>query len=443
MFAKSWAAVAALSGFAATSLAASLPTISATGSKLFDANGNQFFMKGIAYQLTPNDPLLDTAQCQRDASLMKTLGANTIRVYHVDSQGNHDGCMSAFEDAGIYLIVDMDTFNTAILPTDTYWNQTQYNAYAAVMDAFAKYDNTLGFFVGNEVIAMNNQSLAAPYVKAAARDMKAYRKSKGYREFPIGYSAADIAELRPQLQNYLACGGNASESIDFFGLNAYEWCGNSDFHTSGYSTLNDYAQAYNIPIFFSETGCNTVPPRTFDDQAAIFGPDMVDWWSGAIIYEWIEEANSYGLISYGPTVAATATGADIAGGFSRGGTPTPVSPDFDNLKSQWATLTPTGVASSAYKPSISTPACPASTSGGWLVDGNPPLPSLGQTLAAAVSSPTGSGSAATATGSSSGTATGSAASPSSSKKSSASGGKQLVGMTAALATVMLVFVWWL
>lgn len=49
MFAKSWAAVAALSGFAATSLAASLPTISATGSKLFDANGNQFFMKGTSF----------------------------------------------------------------------------------------------------------------------------------------------------------------------------------------------------------------------------------------------------------------------------------------------------------------------------------------------------------------------------------------------------------
>jgi hypothetical protein len=85
------------------------------------------------------------------------------------------------------------------------------------MDAFASYDNTLGFFVGNEVIALANQSLAAPYVKAAARDLKAYRNSKGYRDIPVGYSAADIAELRPMLQDYLACGTNASESIDMFG----------------------------------------------------------------------------------------------------------------------------------------------------------------------------------------------------------------------------------
>jgi hypothetical protein len=166
---------------------------------------------------------------------MATLGTNAIRVYHVDPNGSHAGCMTAFADAGIYLLVDLDTFNTAIDPvcfalplrstrdmltpsqTVASWNQTQFNAYAKVMDAFAPFDNTLGFFIGNEVIALANQSLAAPYVKAAARDLKAYRNSKNYRQIPVGYSAADIAELRPMLQNYLACGTNASESIDFFG----------------------------------------------------------------------------------------------------------------------------------------------------------------------------------------------------------------------------------
>jgi hypothetical protein len=87
------------------------------------------------------------------------------------------------------------------------------------------------------------------------------------------------------LQNYLACGTNSSESVDMFGLNAYEWCGNNNMMTSGYNTLNTYAQGYNIPIFFSETGCNTVQPRTFEDQSAIFGSAMNDIWSGAIIYE--------------------------------------------------------------------------------------------------------------------------------------------------------------
>lgn len=69
---------------------------------------------GIAYQLTPDDPLTDEAQCKRDIVRMSELGANAIRVYHVDANGDHDGCMTAFADAGIYLFVDLDTFTTAI-----------------------------------------------------------------------------------------------------------------------------------------------------------------------------------------------------------------------------------------------------------------------------------------------------------------------------------------
>lgn len=45
---------------------------------------------------------------------MAELGTNAIRVYHVDAKANHKGCMSAFADAGIYLFVDLDTFNTQI-----------------------------------------------------------------------------------------------------------------------------------------------------------------------------------------------------------------------------------------------------------------------------------------------------------------------------------------
>lgn len=45
---------------------------------------------------------------------MSELGANAIRVYHVDASADHKGCMSAFADAGIYLFVDLDTFNTQI-----------------------------------------------------------------------------------------------------------------------------------------------------------------------------------------------------------------------------------------------------------------------------------------------------------------------------------------
>ena len=69
---------------------------------------------GVAYQLTDSDPLINTAQCQRDADLMGTLGVNSIRVYHVDSTADHSGCMNAFAQKGIYAWVDMDSFYTYI-----------------------------------------------------------------------------------------------------------------------------------------------------------------------------------------------------------------------------------------------------------------------------------------------------------------------------------------
>ncbi|EFW98931.1 glycoside hydrolase family 72 [Grosmannia clavigera kw1407] len=422
---KFTSAISAVLG-AATSVAAasdSLPTITAVGSKFFLSNGTQFFLKGVAYQLSDDDPLVDEKQCTRDAALMKTLGANSIRVYHVDASADHSGCMTAFADAGIYALIDLDTFSTYILSptmTDATWNETQFDRFSAVMDAFSSYDNVLGFFVGNEVIAKADESLAAPYIKAAARDMKAYRDSKGYRKFPIGYSAADIAELRPMLQDYLTC-GNASDSVDFYALNSYEWCDPSSYTGSGYSSLESQAKDFPVPIFFSETGCNTPGPRLFADQAAIFGDQMVDDWSGAIVYEWIQEANNYGLVAYG-SGDATASGATVV----RSGTPTPISPDFNNLKSQWATLTPTGVVSSKYNAasSVSSRACPASTVSGWLVDGDVSLPTVGDSLAVHTSGQ--SGSAATAkttsaskTGTATATGTSASASASATKASNA------------------------
>lgn len=50
---------------------------------------------------------------------MSELGVNGIRVYHVDPSADHTGCMKAFADAGIYLFVDLDTFDTQIEQVST------------------------------------------------------------------------------------------------------------------------------------------------------------------------------------------------------------------------------------------------------------------------------------------------------------------------------------
>ena len=116
-------------------------------------------------------------------------------------------------------------------------------------------------------IQSNQGQKAAPYIRAAARDIKAYRDAQLYRQIPVGYASQDISDLEP-LRDYLTCGENTT-TTDFFSLNRFSWCGNSTtFFSSGYKDLYNSSLDFPAPIFFSETGCNLLD-RTFNDQVAV------------------------------------------------------------------------------------------------------------------------------------------------------------------------------
>ena len=131
----------------------------------------------------------------------KKLGANTVRIYTIDNTKDHDECMKELADAGIYLALDLNTPKYSLRqdkPAPSYNHEYLQNVFATV-DAFQKYDNTLLFFSGNEVINNVQTSSAAPYVKAVTRDVKQYIGNRGYRSIPVGYSAADIGNARALL----------------------------------------------------------------------------------------------------------------------------------------------------------------------------------------------------------------------------------------------------
>lgn len=88
---------------------------------------------------------------------MKELGVNTIRVYQTDPHANHDDCMAIFADNGIYLFVDLANYETGINEDNPYWSPDQLSSFAATLDAFSKYDNTVGFWIGNEVVTKGMQ----------------------------------------------------------------------------------------------------------------------------------------------------------------------------------------------------------------------------------------------------------------------------------------------
>jgi len=168
----------------------------------------------------------------RDAALMQSLGVNTIRIYNLDPTINHDMCVSIFNSVGIYMLIDVNSPlpNQSLNPGDltSSYSSTYLNHIFAVVEAFKGYPNTLGFFGGNEV--MNTPALGQtvpPYLRAVTRDLKDYIAKNSPRMIPVGYSAADVAEILTDSWAYLSCDINGDSTdpsrSDFFGLNSYSW----------------------------------------------------------------------------------------------------------------------------------------------------------------------------------------------------------------------------
>lgn len=185
----------------------------------------------------------------------KKLGINTVRVYTVDNTANHDACMASLANAGIYLALDVNSAKYSLNRANVApsYNDVYLQSVFATIDAFAKYDNTLLFFSGNEVINTPQTSNCAPYIKAVTRDMKQYIASRKYRSIPVGYSAADVSENRYQTAVYMQC-GTSDQRSDFFAFNDYSWCPPNTFQGSGWAAKVQMYQNYSIPLFLSEYG---------------------------------------------------------------------------------------------------------------------------------------------------------------------------------------------
>ncbi|KAI5860293.1 glycoside hydrolase family 72 protein [Durotheca rogersii] len=277
-----------------------LPTVTASGNA-FWAGDTRFYVRGIDYQPGGSsanlDPLADADLCRRDIQRFQELGVNTVRVYSVDNSVSHTDCMQALNDAGIYLVLDVNNPAYSINRDDPArsYNDVYLQSVFATIDEFAKYDNTLAFFSGNEVINDKPESVkSAPYVKATTRDMRQYINSRGYRRIPVGYSAADVSQNRMQTAQYFNCGSDEERS-DFFAFNDYSWCAPSSFETSGWNEKVRNFTGYGLPIFLSEWGCIT-NGRDFEELGALMSDQMSSVYSGGLMYEYSREGNGYGIV---------------------------------------------------------------------------------------------------------------------------------------------------
>ncbi|KAH9911428.1 Glucanosyltransferase-domain-containing protein [Epithele typhae] len=355
-----------------------LPKVTRNGRYLYNEDGSRFFVKGIAYQeqgvlsTDPNnpfsepstfiDPLTDASACNRDIPFLKQLTVNAVRIYSVNSSLNHDDCMAAFSAAGIYMIIDLALPGEGSIDRlQPEWTTDLLNQYINTINVFNKYDNVLAYNIGNEIITDPGEGTgAAPFIKAAARDTRAYLDSIKSSAL-VGYAAIDGADnwVLP-LAEYLACdpsnGNSGSTSIDLFGLNNYEFCG--DDSPSVYNGKNGDFAGYNVPAYFSEFGCVSNPPRLWTEVETIFSQPMSNVWSGGLAFSYFPATSGGGSFGMVTIDGSTVTTSD----------------DFTRLVSQYGKVSFPTVPSQSDAGATQYPSCPA-TNDAWMASITiPPTP---------------------------------------------------------------------
>lgn len=328
------------------------------GNLLYDATGQRFFAKGVAYNprngnygqvlgrrdpsCSPGTPKFQPLEYYADPAsdemeeqfrtylpLIAELGANVIRLYNIDPEKSHDKFMRQAAALGLSVMVPLTRGDWGFLPATAspkcyYEDLPDYGhvglnlltSSKLLVDQFSKYENTFMFVVANEIDHLDREGFAAyPCIKALTRDIHRYQREKGHRKVPLIYSNKDQGgRERQDIANYLTCELESPDDVvDAFGLNAYSWCdpeylspdGVADFKYSPYENIAKEFGSLSKPFLFTEFGCNTGAFKTQCPdykggrswvQVGQMVSKMGEFLSGAIAFEFSMENNEYGLV---------------------------------------------------------------------------------------------------------------------------------------------------
>lgn len=199
--------------------------------------------------------------------------------------------MEAFQNAGIYVLVDLAAWDSPEFPRilligsdgsgypQPSWDGDIWAAYTTVVDELAGFSNLLGFVVA-ESFSMESERDdqfvdGLPLAKAATRDLKAYMTEKTYRNIPIGFLGNNYTSDIDLGASYLKC-GNVSESIDFWALSV-DWCGND--------TLSSTYEDFGLPVFMGLYYCSD-EIDSFIEVGELYTAEMTTVFSGGFYDAW-------------------------------------------------------------------------------------------------------------------------------------------------------------
>mmetsp|Transcript_11245 Transcript_11245/g.15823 ORF Transcript_11245/g.15823 Transcript_11245/m.15823 type:complete len:456 (+) Transcript_11245:40-1407(+) len=292
--------------------------ITVEGNKLYDSHGDRFFMKGIAFPISPEPAIYgyNSTGWINVLDQLQELGLefNTIRLYKMDPSIDYSLFFDAAAEMGVYILVPLTGYHgdgdlDRDVPPLTCYKPELYGYGVRSINNYKRFPNVLGGVIGNEV--MNNEITwqSAPCVKAYTRDLKKYVTKHVNRPFPLIYTAqhGGIGAYSPtkvleHTLDYLTCdptptdNDEENDGLDMFGVNIESWCNPNDTfeHTVGsYKEVWEGLHDSPIPLFFSEMGC---PQNLYKheesegygrrqwNQIDVVLNEMSDTWSGFSAY---------------------------------------------------------------------------------------------------------------------------------------------------------------
>ena len=292
---------------------------------VYDKDGSRFLLQGIAFPTTArsDDPYDEAGHNAVIDQLAELTDINTVRVYRMNcTEGDYfSGFLRHAAKKGIYVMLPLtspagDGSLDRLKPAPKCYPRHLYTYGTACLDQYLQHPNVIAGVIGNEVMNSVDTWLAAPCVKAYARDLKQYMQLTSYRPLPLLYAAqhdsitAEILadQAMKMTVDYLSCDDdddNGSNhfggSIDAFGINVESWCSslqtfqfNEDGTESSYHALWQALHNVSIPLIFSEMGCskplfnhdNGLPPQGVRDwaQVPVVLNSMADTFSGFCAY---------------------------------------------------------------------------------------------------------------------------------------------------------------
>jgi hypothetical protein len=188
--------------------------------------------------------------------------------------------MDQLQKEGIYVLVGLNNVNHNILATQA-WDRDLQKRFISIIDGFCGYKNVLGFY-------LTGSPITVPYIRAAARDLKSYVKSKG-RQVPIGY----FGSFRGRgFSDSVNCGEGES-AVDFMAFDDGAVCDNAEKAYRAMDILTADHSTFSIPTFLYNPWCDPQTPANTSDFGLLFQPNAIGTLSGSVAFSYFKPYQVY------------------------------------------------------------------------------------------------------------------------------------------------------